>query len=116
KALALSPDQKLLAVAGSDGVVRVLSVADGKEAHVLKGHAGAISSVAFLPTGTSVVTAGLDGTARVWTLPSKSGEPVEMRTIDVGPKGPVRSLAVLPGGTALLTAAADAPARLLHLA
>jgi WD40 repeat protein len=115
KALALSPQETLLAGAGADNIVRILNVADGKEAHALKGHAGAVTSVAWLPDGKSVVTAGLDGTARAWTLPSKPGDPVEMRTIDVGPKAPVPALVVLPDGTALLTAGADATARLIDL-
>jgi WD40 repeat protein len=115
KALALSPDETLLAAAGGDNVVHILNAAEGKEAHALKGHAGTITSVAFLPDGKSVVTVSLDGTARVWTLPTKAGDPVEMRTIDVGPKAPVRAMGVLPGGMALLTAGADATARLIDL-
>ena len=113
-ALALSPDESILAAAGSDRVIRILKVTGG-ETHVLSGHTAAITSVAFLADGKALVSAGVDGTARVWTLPAKPGEPAEMRTIDVGPKKPVRAMLVLPGGEVFLTAGDDATVRFLDL-
>jgi hypothetical protein len=38
----------------------------GKEAAVLKGHAGPVRSAAFSPDGQRVVTASSDHTARLW--------------------------------------------------
>ena len=116
EAIALSADEKLLAVAGSDRVVRILNVADGKEVHALKGHAGAISAVAFVPDHKIVVTAAEDGTARVWTLPVRAGDEAPSRTLGVGPKKPVRAMVVLPGGRSILTADDDATARVFDLA
>ncbi len=113
-ALALSPDESIRAAAGSDRVIRILKVTGG-ETHVLSGHTAAITSVAFLDDGKAVVSAGVDGTARVWTLPAKPGMPAEMRTIDVGPKKPVRAMLVHPDGKALLTAGDDATVRLIDL-
>ncbi len=67
-----------VAVSG-DGATVLLGCADSQVAHVLdretrkyRGvplpHRGAVSSVAFFPTGDRVVTGGADGTARVWQL------------------------------------------------
>jgi WD40 repeat protein len=105
--LALSPDEKLLGVAGSDGVVRVLDIADGKEKHVLKGHVGIVTAVFFLADGKTVVTAGFDGQARVWSLADKPGEPPEVRTIDVGTKKPLRALGVTADGKMLVSGGDD---------
>lgn len=116
EALALSPDDSLVAAAGSDRVVRVLRVKDGKEAHALKGHEGAVTAVAFLPDGRGLVTAGLDGTARVWALPAKPGEPPASRTIDVGSRKPVRALVVLAEGKAIATGGEDGTVRVFGVA
>ncbi|HWE40468.1 MAG TPA: c-type cytochrome domain-containing protein, partial [Isosphaeraceae bacterium] len=113
EALALSPDESLLAAAGSDFVVRVLNVADGNEVHTLKGHTAAITSVAFLADGKSVVTVGDDLAARVWGLPGKPGEAVAPRTI---PTPSLAGLAALPGGKLLLVGSGDAAVRLVDLA
>jgi WD40 repeat protein len=114
--LALSPDEKLLAVAGSDGVVRLLDVADGKEKHVLKGHNGAVTALSFLADGKSFITAGVDGQARVWTLADKPGEPPKVRAIEVGTKKPLRAMAVTPDGKMLVTAGDDGIIRLIAVA
>ncbi len=36
--------------------------------HILKGHENAVTDVAFLPTGKSAVSCGLDGTIRLWDI------------------------------------------------
>jgi WD40 repeat protein len=47
---------------------------------VLRGHAGIVYTAAFDPTGTRVVSAGADGTARVWdwTTPGARTAPVTL--------------------------------------
>ena len=115
EALALSPDESLLAAAGADRVVRILKVSGG-ETHVLAGHTAAIRSVAFLDGGKAVVASGLDGTARVWTLPAEPGKKAVPRVIEVGSRKPVRAMLVLPDGKTLLTAGDDATVRLVAVA
>jgi WD40 repeat protein len=44
-------------------------LATGDEALILRGHQKPVTTVAFLPDGTRLLTAGRDGTARFWSLP-----------------------------------------------
>jgi WD40 repeat protein len=113
--LALSADDSLVAVVPSDGAARILGVADGREAHVLKGPGASLTSADFLPDGKSVATLGNDGTARIWTLPSRPGEPAAGRTINLDPKKPVGAMLVLKDGT-LLIATGDAKGRVVDSA
>ncbi|MBI2929531.1 MAG: hypothetical protein HYY24_28030 [Verrucomicrobia bacterium] len=70
RAIAYSPDGNLLAVAGSWDEVRLYNTADGKRAHSLKGHTGAIFALAFHPTKGQLLTAGFDGKLRVFDTTS----------------------------------------------
>jgi WD40 repeat protein len=64
--LALSPDGKVLASAGSTGAVCLWAVPSGKELHLLAGHAGPVHCVVFSRDGSFVASAGQDRTIRVY--------------------------------------------------
>src|SRR5262249_1899817 len=49
--VAFSPDGQRLALAGTDGTVRVWETVTGKELFALKGHDGGVLAVAFSPDG-----------------------------------------------------------------
>jgi WD40 repeat protein len=49
-----------------DNTARVWDVATGAEVRVLTGHTGEVTSVAFSPDGTRVLTGSKDSTARLW--------------------------------------------------
>ena len=66
---------------------------------VLTGHDGPISSAAFSPDGTRIVTASNDNTARVWD--AATGTQVLVLT---GHDGPVSSAAFLPDASPRQTA------------
>ena len=66
-ALAFSPDGKTLAIGSSDTIIRLWDISRKKRVFACYGHLGAVSSVAFLPDGKRLVSAG-DGTVRVWQL------------------------------------------------
>ncbi|HEX5758349.1 MAG TPA: caspase family protein [Thermoanaerobaculia bacterium] len=73
---------------------------------ILRGHEREVSSAAFSPDGTRIVTASKDGTARVWAADG-SGEPVILR----GHQGGVLSASFSPDGKRIVTASEDSTAR-----
>jgi len=67
RAVAFSPDNLTIAAAGDDHFVHTWNATNGAPYDVLKGHAAAIASLAFLPSG-ELVSAASDATAIVWNL------------------------------------------------
>jgi hypothetical protein len=70
-ALALSPDGKKLASAGTDRLLRVWDVASGKLEHTIENHADWVFGLAFAPDGKHLITGSRDKTAKVWDLTAK---------------------------------------------
>jgi WD40 repeat protein len=54
----------------TDGEVRLWDVADGRQLGVFRGHAARVRSVVFSPDGKRLASAGADGTAKIWNLPT----------------------------------------------
>jgi WD40 repeat protein len=61
-----SPDRRLVAVGGSDGVVHIR--VDGIEIQTLHGHIRGVSAVVFNPDASLLASASLDGTIRLWDM------------------------------------------------
>jgi WD40 repeat protein len=61
-----SPDGQRLGTAGSDQTIKLWDVRAGHELLTLRGHMGAVFSVAFSPDGRRLASAGRDGTVRFW--------------------------------------------------
>ncbi len=87
KGLSLSVDGQKVAVAGSDGKVRILGT-DGKSQETFA-HEGAVRDVAYLPDGKRLLSASADKTARLWT-PAFLGQG--------NLTGPVRQVILTPQG------------------
>jgi WD40 repeat protein len=79
-----------------DNTARIWDAASGKEIAVLRGHTFVVTSAAFSPDGTRIVTASMDSTTRIWD--AATGK--EMAVL----KGPVYSAAFSPDGTRIVTA------------
>jgi WD40 repeat protein/predicted Ser/Thr protein kinase len=63
--LAFAPDGATLAIAGGSDV-QLFAAATGRRIAALRGHAGAVSGIAFTGDGARVATASEDGNARIW--------------------------------------------------
>ncbi len=66
--LAFSPSGDLVAVGDWQGNIRLVEVPSGQVLVVLEGHRGMITDLRFSPDGTSLASASLDGTVRLWTV------------------------------------------------
>src|SRR5262249_2128502 len=74
--LALSPDGKMLATGGSDGVIHLWEMATGKERRRLRGHeSGAAPGGGFFAQGVSALAFSGDG----WALFSGGGDTTALR-------------------------------------
>ena len=109
RALAFSPDDKLLAIVGVNGVVRMWNPVTGLPARVplpASSRRGGVNGVAFSPNGTLLATADSDGTVLLWNLVTgrQVGRPI---AADTGPGGGVNGVAFSPSGKVLATADAD---------
>jgi WD40 repeat protein len=102
KAVAFSPNKKLLASASGDQTVRLWDVATGRTIHELLGHSHIVEAVAFSPDGSLLASGSDDRTIRVWDV--NSGTIV--RTL-LGHKDTVSSVAFNQDGTRLVSGSWD---------
>lgn len=66
--MALSPDERWIAVGQLDGQISLWRVDDGALLATLTGHTQRAQSLAFAPSGESLVSGSWDGDLRVWDL------------------------------------------------
>jgi WD40 repeat protein len=93
-----TPDGKLVTGAG-DGVIRLWDPATAKEVRRLRGHEGAVLSLALSADGRTLASGGQDRTVRVWDLASGK----ELRRHQEH-RLEVAALAISPDGKRLVSA------------
>jgi WD40 repeat protein/serine/threonine protein kinase len=106
-ALAFSPDGQQVAVACSDGSIRLRDVATEVWTGSLHGHTGTVYDVAYSPDGRRIITGSLDETVRVWDRSACSSIHV-LR----GHGSFVRAVATDPEGRRIASASEDSAVRL----
>ena len=104
-----SPDGRRLAVAASDGTVRILPVVGGAKGVVLRGHGDEVWSASFDAGGRRVVSASFDGTARIWDVATG-------RSIVLPHPGTVLTAAFRPDGRQVATGGDDGVVRIWNAA
>lgn len=120
--IALSPDNKWLAVAGlmsarstpqdlEAGAIRVYEFASGELKALLKGHTNAVRSLVFSSDGRLLLSGAQDNTAIVWDFPGLR----RLHTLS-GHAAEVYSVALSPDATKAVTGSLDGTARLWNTA
>ncbi|WP_437309265.1 HEAT repeat domain-containing protein [Sorangium sp. So ce388] len=123
RAVAFDPAGELVAAAGDDGVVRVVTLSTGA-VRAMPGHEGPVAALAFTPRDGRLASGGDDGTVRLWYL--VGDVECEIRGADgSGHAGGVRALLCLPTpppqedgketGDRLVSAGADGAIRIHRL-
>jgi WD40 repeat protein len=111
--IAISPDDRLIAVGHTEGQVALWDAASHRLMVVQKCHKSGVSAVQFLPLQNRLATGSWDATIKIWNLNLQNGEPaLELwKSLD-GHSGSLVSFAVDPTGRFLLSGSRDGSAKL----
>ena len=107
RAVAFSPDGKVLVSGGSDDAVRRWDVATGKLLRTLAGHGKAVNAVAWSPDGKLLASGSEDDTAKLWNAESGLLE----RSFE-GHTGGVKAVSFSRDSRTLATGSTDGTVRL----
>lgn len=110
RAVAFSPDARVLLTASGDGTLKLWNVKSGAALRTLNAHGDQVRSAVFSSDGRFLLTASSDRTAKLWNASTGA----ELRTF-AGHTGSVNAAAFSNDGKYVLTASDDGTARLWDL-
>jgi WD40 repeat protein len=105
--VALSPDERWIAIGSETGLVRIAEVATGNLVETDFKHEGAVRTMDFSPDSAHLLTGSGDDTARTWDVLERKPEEIFR-----GHSGSVISAQFSPDGKTIATSAADGTVRL----
>jgi len=91
--VSFSPDDKLLACAGTDNAIHIFRAESLEPSLTIQQHADWVTALAFNPNGTQIASASRDRTARVYNTTSGN-----LETTYTGQNAPLYAVAFLPDG------------------
>jgi WD40 repeat protein len=99
----LSPDGRVAAIGRGDGAIQLLEIASGKILDTYRGHADAVTAVAFAPGGTRFLSGSRDKTIRLWDVK------VPEKSLETWPDHPsaVSGMAISSDGKMLVSGCSD---------
>lgn len=105
RGVAHAPNNAWVAVAGDQGQTTIANAADGVVRGTVLGHAGEVTDVAVHADSAQFVTAGVDGTIRLWQQP-------QPETVASGHTGPLQGIVAAPDGQWFATISDDKTTRI----
>ncbi len=108
--VAFSPDGRLLATTGNDGLIHLWNVSSGQQL-ATRSHGGSSFGVGFSPDGRRLASTSVDRTVKLWTVSGDSLAADEPLTL-TGHTGAVYRVAWSPDGRWLATASRDGKSRI----
>lgn len=117
-ALAISPDDRFLAIGGyfETNEIRIVDLKKSSDVVILSGHNNVITSIEFSKDGLQLASADVTGTIKLWDVSYLNGQLVAKLNQDLtGHKAQVYDISFSPNGEKLVSASYDGSLKLWDL-